>query len=165
MKKNIVSLIFMLSTLSVIVLPSFSGNTVAHADESNSSDVVIYDKFGIEVSPEISSNLVTRAVVPPTTVKWLNNSASYQSENFSGSGTRYSGISFSSSTTNNFRLTFRLGGFGVNTIANPGNPSNVSQRYNLPLSGSPYTINTSGYFYFLVDNPRTGQNYHVQGIQ
>ena len=105
-----------------------------------------------------------RGIYPPTTVKWINNSASYQSEGFSGSGTRYGGYSFSSSTTNNFRLTLKLGGFGVNVIANPGNPSNVSQHYNLPLSGSPYTINTAGYFYFLVDNPNTGQNYHVKGI-
>lgn len=167
MKKIMTRLIYTVATLVLFSSPLFLGTIAAHADGNIPSDTVIYNKFGLEVSPSNQSILtepVGRATVPPTTVKWLNNSASYQSEGFSGSGTRYGGYSFSSSTTNNFRLTLKLGGFGVNVIANPGNPSNVSDYYNLPLSGSPYTLNTAGYFYFLVDNPNTGQNYHVKGI-
>lgn len=159
--------IILVLALSLFILPFFGkSRTVNAAEKTNgtSEQTVIYDKDGTEVMPSNQYKEVMRGIYPPTTVKWINNSASYQSEGFSGSGTRYGGYSFSSSTTNNFRLTLKLGGFGVNVIANPGNPSNVSQHYNLPLSGSPYTINTAGYFYFLVDNPNTGQNYHVKGI-
>lgn len=159
--------IILVLALSLFILPFFGESmTVNAAEKTNvtSEQTGIYDKDGTEVMPSNQYKEVIRGIYPPTTVKWINNSASYQSEGFSGSGTRYGGYSFSSRTTNNFRLTLKLGGFGVNVIANPGNPSNVSQHYNLPLSGSPYTINTAGYFYFLVDNPNTGQNYHVKGI-
>lgn len=170
MKKILSGAVLML--LSTIF---FTGNSVAFANEgeqnTNIDEIVIYDKFGEKITPSNelfinSQEDLIRGVNPPTTVKWLNNSATYQSDGFSGSGRRYSGYTFSTSNSSGkFKLTFRTGGFGVNVIANPGDPWNVSQSYNLPLSGSPYTLITSGYFYFLVDNPRSGQTYHVGAIR
>ncbi|WP_312221982.1 hypothetical protein [Streptococcus parasuis] len=167
--KKIGFIVLMLSVLNSFVIPH-----TASADEvSSTSDenIIIYDKNGevVEPSREIIENndmiIQPLGVNYPTTVKWLNNGASYQSNEFYGSGRRYGGYFFGSSTTSTFRLTFQKGGFGVNTTSSAANPSNVVEAYNLPLSGSPYTIITSQFFYFLVDNPKSGQTYHVKAVQ
>ncbi|RFA35957.1 hypothetical protein CAI16_05845 [Virgibacillus dokdonensis] len=72
-------------------------------------------------------------------------------------------------TTNNsskkFRITLKKGGFGVNTHTWGQTPLDVFESFNLPLSGSPYTIRTHQYFYFLVDDPNPGQTYKVTAIR
>lgn len=164
MKKNILVSLLVLFSLSFLW-----ETTIVHADEKTNeipNKTIIYDKDGKEVKPTNQYKEILRGVSPPTTVKWLNNSASYQSDGFSGSGRRYSGYSFGTmNSSETFKLTFRIGGFGVNTFSNPNDPGHVIESYNLPLSGSPYTFYTPYYFYFLVDNPRSGQTYHLRAIQ
>ncbi|NWN86894.1 MAG: hypothetical protein HLX47_13585 [Staphylococcus sp.] len=59
----------------------------------------------------------------------------------------------------------KKGGFGVNTHTWAQTPLDVFESFNLPLSGSPYTIRTHQYFYFLVDDPNPGQTYKVTAIK
>ena len=167
--KKIGFIVLMVSVLNVLVV-----HTTASANEFSSTshkDVIIYDKDGEIVEPSSktveNSDMIIQPLSAnyPTTVKWLNNGASYQSNEFSASGRRYGGYLFGSSTTSTFKQTFQKGGFGVNTTSSAANPSNVVEEYNLPLSGSPYTIITTRLFYFLVDNPNPGQTYHVKAVQ
>ena len=158
----------MVSLLNILVIPTASANEFRSTSDK---DVIIYNKDGEIVEP-LSKTIENNDIIIrplganyPTTVKWLNNGASYQSNEFSASGRRYGGLLFGSSTTSTFKLTFQKGGFGVNTTSSAANPSNVVEEYNLPLSGSPYTIITTRLFYFLVDNPNSGQTYHVKAVQ
>lgn len=170
LKKKILGII-----LGVLFIPFVLGSAPAIAEEVNPNTeeiqptITIYDKDGHLVQPneeQTNGNLPSpRGAYEPTTVKYLNNSESYQSDGFSGSGRRYSGYTFkTNNSSGKFKLTFAKGGFGVNTHTWSGTPADVFESYNLPLSGSPYTIITKLYFYFLVDNPNAGQTYHVQAI-
>lgn len=169
MKKKILG-----SILGILFIPFVLGNAQANAEEvnpnaeENQPAITIYDKDGHLVQPneQTNDNLpLPLAVYAPTTVKYLNNTQSYQSEEFSGTGRRYSGYTFkTNNTSGKFKLTFKKGGFGVNTHTWANTPNDVFESYNLPLSGSPYTIITKVYFYFLVDNPNAGQTYHVQAM-
>lgn len=162
------------SILGLLFIMLILGNTPVSAEEADESmeksqpDVTIYDNEGNLVEPdEMHTNEIAPAAATlPTSLKTLNNSQSYQSNGFSASGRRYSGYTF---TTNNssgkFKLTFKKGGFGVRTHTWAGTPGDVFESYNLPLSGSPYTLITDHYFYFVVDNPNAGQTYNVSAIK
>lgn len=163
------------SILGVLFIPFVLGSAPAIAEEINPNTeeiqptITIYDKNGHMVEPnekQTDDNLPSPlGAFHPTSVKNLNNSASYQSDGFSGSGRRYSGYTFkTTNSSGKFKITFTKGGFGVNTHTWAGTPADVFESYNLPLSGSPYTFTTKAYFYFLVDNPNAGQTYHVQAI-
>ncbi|MBU5265499.1 hypothetical protein [Virgibacillus proomii] len=161
--------------LGILLIPFILGSAPVSAEETNSSmeeiqsAVTIYDNEGNLVEPlvEPNDNLISLlAATAPTKVKYLNNSATYQSNGFSGSGRRYSGYTFTTkNASGKFKLTFKKGGFGVNTHTWASSPLDVSESYNLPLSGSPYTLITKKYFYFLVDNPKKGQTYKVSAIK
>lgn len=158
------------SILGLLFISFILGSTPIFAEETNSEEefqpaVTIYDNEGNLVEP--TEYLVEPlAATPPTKIKRLNNAASYQSSGFSASGRRYSGYTF---TTDNdsgkFKLTFKKEGFGVRTHAWAGYPGNVLESYNLPLDGSPYTLITKAYFYFVVDNPNSGQTYKVTEVK
>ncbi|HLR10322.1 MAG TPA: hypothetical protein VK120_02970 [Sporosarcina sp.] len=171
MKKKILG-----SILGVLFIPFVLGSAPANAEEINidtgrdQPTITIYDKNGHLVQPDEKQ---TNGSLPsllgayhPTSIKYLSNTATYQSNEFSGSGRRYSGYTFKAQNgTGTFKLTFKKGGFGVNTHTWGGTPADVSESYNLPLSGSPYTLTTKGFFYFLVDNPNPGQTYHIRAIK
>ncbi|MFS7201329.1 hypothetical protein AB6834_13355 [Carnobacterium divergens] len=80
MKKNILVSLLVLFSLSFLW-----ETTIVHADEKTNeipNKTIIYDKDGKEVKPTNQYKEILRGVSPPTTVKWLNNSASYQSDGF-----------------------------------------------------------------------------------
>ncbi|MDN6184519.1 MAG: hypothetical protein L0L95_06275 [Staphylococcus equorum] len=153
---------------------SFANANIVNAEEQfidsiHAEETVIYDNSGEKVEPirvsEENNDLITPLGAHyPTSTKWLNNGASYQSNEFSASGRRYGGYLFNSSTTRKFRVTFRKGGFGANLTSTAAYPGNIEESFNLPLSGSPYTLTTTRFFYFLVDNPNQGQTYHVRAL-
>ncbi|MFX3618647.1 MAG: hypothetical protein ACE3JK_14155 [Sporolactobacillus sp.] len=66
-----------------------------------------------------------------------------------------------SNTSGKFKITLKSGGFDVDTLLNPGDLGSVVERINLSLSGSPYTATIHRVFFFLVDNPNSGQMYRV----
>lgn len=89
--------------LGILLIPFILGSAPVSAEETNSSmeeiqsAVTIYDNEGNLVEPlvEPNDNLISLlAATAPTKVKYLNNSATYQSNGFSGSGRRYSGVYF-----------------------------------------------------------------------
>lgn len=138
--------------------------------EVEQPSMTIYDKDGNLVQPDekqTNGNLPTLLSASyPTSIKYLSSTATYQSNGFSGSGRRYSGYTFKAKNgTGKFKITFSKGGFGVNTHTWGGTPADVAESYNLPLSGSPYTFTTKYFFYFLVDNPKTGQTYNIKAIK
>ncbi|MGM0124036.1 hypothetical protein IGI37_001410 [Enterococcus sp. AZ194] len=154
--------------LSVLVFSTammFIGMTAQAVEKERpvknvSESTAIYDRFGQVIESSISSAQPI-GTTPPTSLKWLRFGESYQSNGFSGSGTRYGGYIFGLSDSNKAKLTFKLGGFGCFITDRP-DPGAIVGYYNLPLSGSPYTLETTGYFYFAVDNPVNGQTYNVR---
>lgn len=164
------------SILGLLIIPFVLGSSVVFAEETNSSNeeaqpaVIIHDNKGNLVEPTVEPAnddlILPLAATPPTTAKYLNNNQSYQSNEFSASGRRYGGYNFiTNNASKKFKLTFKKGGFGMRTHTWLNTPNDVDEYYNLPLSGSPYTMTTTHYFYFLVDNPNSGQTYHVQAIK
>lgn len=166
----------LVSILGLLIIPFMFGSSLVFAEEANFNvqetlpEVLIYDNKGdlIEPTVELTNNdlISPFAATAPTKVKYLNNSDSYQSNEFSASGRRFSGYTFTTrNTSKKFKLTFKKGGFGLRTHTWLNTPEDVDEYYNLPLSGSPYTIITSKYFYFVVDNPNKGQTYSVAAIK
>ena len=135
----------------------------------------VIDKDGVDVTALFSTEAteqtevgIERGTSRPTSVKTLNGTQSYQSQGFSGSGTRYSGYIFNTTDyPNKFRFNFTKGGFACLLINNPKDPATVAYTVNLPLDRSPYTFeNGEGYhFYFGVDNPKSGQTYKVTKLK
>lgn len=166
MKRNII-----VATIIALAAISIGSRKVDAATSTNEqqANVEIYNNVGTKVKP-LSKKLLpptfqTRATTPPTSIKWMSASASYLSNPFSGSGRRYGGYVFiSNHSSDKFKLTFSKGGFGMNVLLQPGDPNSVIESYNLPLSGSPYTSTIHKGFYFLVDNPNSGQTYRVTSI-
>lgn len=154
---------YILLGMSFVVFSIFGiMNTEVKAEQmtlTSSGETVIYNKFGQEVKPE-TLFVQPRGTTSPTTLKWLSFGSNYHSNPFSGAGTRYSGYIFGLNSTNRARLTFSLGGFACFVTDRP-DPASVVNVYNMPLSGSPYTLETAGYFYFAVDNPVNGQTYSI----
>lgn len=157
-----------LGLIAGLALGAVLTTTSTQADVVNSSNP----------KPEIrdnKGNVVPVVAVPKTVkslrgtgiphqIKWLSGTQSYTSDPFSGIGTRYSGYSFGNSTGNKFKVTEYIGGFAAEMFTTAAYPENVSYVTNLPLSGSPYTINWSGYLYFAVDNPKNGQKYKIAAM-
>ena len=163
-KKSLVTCLIAGVTLGTVAI-----SVKTQADSSKTTDkIVIEDNMGniVEpVSPLPTSIKTVRGTNIPRTIKWLNGSASYTSEAFSGKGTRYGGYSFgTSNSSNKFKIKEYTGGFAIKCFTTAAYPENVTHVYNLPLSGSPYTITTSEYFYFAVDNPKNGQKYNVAAM-
>lgn len=153
----------LLFTLPLLFI--FSINASANQTNTNSMATVIYDKNGRVIQPtKVDTNPISpKANTRPTSIWRIKKHASYFSNGFTGSGRRYGGYLFVGNGTKKFKISVNKGGFGLYTTTTPGNPVNISSYFNLPLSGSPYTMNTGTYFYFFADNPVSGQNYHVTG--
>ena len=154
---------YILLGMSFVVFSIFGiMNTEVKAEQmtlTSSGETVIYNKFGQEVKPE-TLFVQPRGTTSPTTLKWLSFGSNYHSNPFSGAGTRYSGYIFGLNNTNKAKLNFSLGGFACFVTDRP-DPASVVNVCNMPLSGSPYTLETVSYFYFAVDNPIYGQTYSI----
>nr|QRZ17209.1 hypothetical protein JUJ52_15690 [Virgibacillus sp. AGTR] len=86
------------SILGLLFISFILGSTTVFAEETNSEDeiqpeVTIYDNEGNLVEPIVQPPISLLGAGLPTKVKYLNNSQSYQSSEFSASGRRYSGYS------------------------------------------------------------------------
>ena len=167
--KKILTTSFLFLLASIFIGTENKVNAAEFDNPFNESDTIIYDKLGniIESTtvPDSTDEISTFSANYPDSTKWLNNGASYQSNGFSGSGRRYGGYLFNSSTTNTFKITFKKGGFAAHHTSTSAYPGNVEEYFNLPLSGLPYTMKTTKWFYFVVDNPNAGQTYHVRAIE
>lgn len=162
MKTRIITGLSILFFSTMLMLMGTNAQAAEKEMSTNSvgETTVIHDKSGQVVEPSLSP-VQPLGTTPPTSLKWLRFGESYQSNGFSGSGTRYGGYIFGLSDSNKAKFTFKLGGFGCFITDRP-DPGAIVDYYNLPLSGSPYTLETDGYFYFVVDNPINGQTYNVR---
>ncbi|OJG72173.1 hypothetical protein RV11_GL003144 [Enterococcus phoeniculicola] len=120
---------------------------------------VIYDKSNQNVQLlEVIAQ--PKGTEPPTKLHWVNFGHPYFSDPFTGSGTRYSGYIFGLDNSDKCKLDFELGGFMIFVTDRP-DPGAILYSVNLPLENAPYHVETGGYFYFAVDNPKKGQTYTI----
>lgn len=166
MKNKLVTLLattmFFASILLLVQPASASTQSVLlNSPETNSNETVIYDKDGTKVP---MTNLEqSRGANQPTTIKELKSGAQYQSEEFSASGMRYGGYIFVLVGTHKVKTTLKKGNFTFYRCR-PQDPNSIIGTAQLSASGSPYTIEYPGYFYFGAYNPVHGSTYHLQAM-
>jgi len=162
-KKYLIGLAVLVSSFILVFLKdSVSASAQENNVEPNTESLVIYDRYGEEVELSPSPGISVLGTQIPTSIKKLKHGESYQSNEFSGSGTRYSGYAFQIEGIDHATLTFKKGGFAF-SMYNYVTGEDMGWA-NLPLDKSPYTIVgvKQKRFYFIVDNPNKGQTYNVR---
>lgn len=150
--------------MGMITVTMFSFKLSVSAEEvfanNNSHEAIeILDNLGRKV--EVSQVMIQpRGATPPTSLRWVEFGKPYHSNPFSASGTRYSESIFGLKNSKSAKLDFKLGGFKMFLTDRP-DPGAILYSANMPLEYAPYTVNTSAYFYFAVDNPKKGQTYSI----
>ncbi|WP_270262553.1 hypothetical protein [Lactobacillus panisapium] len=167
MKKIIAVL---LSFTFLIPVSGFLSTPVAASDTSGNimqnDDVVIYNKYGERVYPKIISALPGLKPLGknvPTKIKYIKGGQFYESNPFTGSGTRYSGYIYKLKGIYEVHIAAINGNFKLHlSYSSTGLP--VAYTSTLKANEGPYMVAmaSSLYFYLSVKNPKNHQYYEIE---